>query len=295
MLEYKAYLSLSTNILYNKPMPESRRDFLKHFSPRKSGEGSVIVTQDDNENLLEKTASRRDFVKILGIITATLATGESLKAEEKPTKEQQKKEEVKTTPPFPSKTQEPINGTKKEKEISYTDTFIEQTLMMAAKEVVSLVFTKLGIEHGNKAHPPEELLQKLKEKPIEEFLDIAVLGPLAEELVFRATPSGITSAVFNDKNNKAWGVGITTSAIFAAVHNLKDVDGKTTFVTNSIPITQFMGGIFYWYLIRERGFSHSIMAHSMNNTVGVAQLLLKSYPNKTKSEPFFDTDKKPLR
>lgn len=36
-------------------------------------------------------------------------------------------------------------------------------------------------------------------------------------------------------------------------------------LTKTVPLSQFMGGLFCWYLMREKGFSHAVLAHSINN------------------------------
>jgi predicted RNA binding protein YcfA (HicA-like mRNA interferase family) len=43
-----------------------------------------------------------------------------------------------------------------------------------------------------------------------------------------------------------------------------------------------MGGLFYWYLMRERGFSHAALAHSTHNAtvLAIGKLLYKIFPPK---------------
>lgn len=265
-------------------MPESRREFFKRFTTSKIK--TIPETPMENRgDQLEKIASRRDFVKALGIIAATLATGENLRAQENPGQGQDQ-----PSHPPQSQSEQPVENID-EKEFSFDETLMEQSLVIVAKKIVSTIFTKLDIEHGNKAINTEELMKKINDKPIETYLKSAVFFPIVEELIFRKLPSSFASRGLEKENDKAWGVGITTSAIFSAMHNITDRDppGNLKFVTNSIPIEQFMGGLFYWYLIRERGLPHSILAHSMNNTVAFAQLLLKSYPNKTRATSILET------
>lgn len=48
----------------------------------------------------------------------------------------------------------------------------------------------------------------------------------------------------------------------------------------SVPMTQFLAGLFFWYLMREKGFDQVVFAHSTNNALAftMGKLLLEKYP-----------------
>ena len=154
---------------------------------------------------------------------------------------------------------------------------------MGARYIADAIFEKLKIEHGNQSLSDEEIIEYLRDKPISGLLEVGVLGPIIEEALLRALPSG-----FIDKNDKRtrWEIGIPTSLLFALFHNLKrENSGELQFV-KSVPIGQFMEGLFYWYLMREKGFSHATMAHSINNAIpmSIGILLFKKYPEEEKAK-----------
>ena len=78
-------------------------------------------------------------------------------------------------------------------------------------------------------------------------------------------------------------IGIPLSALFAYAHNIKrDKEGHVLgFDTEFIPLPQFIDGVFYWYLMRERGFSHAWLAHAQKSTMIItANALMKVFPKK---------------
>jgi membrane protease YdiL (CAAX protease family) len=181
----------------------------------------------------------------------------------------------KKTTDFPVETlAEPISP---EKDPSYSETTIEQGLMILAKLLVSKVFEQLKIAHGNKSLKSEELIQFLQEKPLEGLIELGFIGPAMEETIFRLLPS-----VLIGKQGQRCDVGIPTSALFALIHNIEGDQLNTLKLAKSIPIAQFLGGLFYWYLMREKGFSHAVLGHTINNSAYfIGQLLLRAYPKTT--------------
>ncbi|HEV7424713.1 MAG TPA: hypothetical protein VGO21_06045, partial [Candidatus Paceibacterota bacterium] len=63
-------------------------------------------------------------------------------------------------------------------------------------------------------------------------------------------------------------------------HNIELKKSLELKIHKSVPLSQFMGGLLYWYLMRERGYSHAVLAHSINNSVpfSIGALLFKIYP-----------------
>lgn len=271
----------------------SRREFFKKFAPRPESNAKAIPLPEIESGATEQpTLSRRSFVKFLGAMGAAVALEQiGVKtAEAQQNKETEKNPKVEKQEPVPKET--PVTEPKPEisteaqglktektedKENSFAETAIEQSLMMGAKYIANAIFEKLKIEHGNKSLRDEEIIEYLKDKPISGLLMVGALGPVIEEALFRALPTG-----FIDKNDKRsrWEIGIPTSLLFALTHNLKKEESGELQFTKSIPISQFMGGLFYWYLMREKGYIHATMAHSMNNAIpmSIGILLFKAYP-----------------
>lgn len=151
---------------------------------------------------------------------------------------------------------------------SHLETFIESVLMIIAKKIAMHVCNQFGIITDVKS-PREhnKLLQKIREAPVETYIASGVFIPLVEELQFRLAPS----LIVRDSSSGTI-VGVSSAALFAYNH----VDEKYFGITQVLPISQFMGGLFYWYLIRERGFDHSVLAHATNNVVAITGVLLSS-------------------
>jgi len=270
----------------------TRREFFKKFVPSPEDNAEAVpLPETENSTTEQPILSRRSFIKFLGAMGASVALEQigvktakaqgNEDAEKNPETENQESisQEKSVTEPKPetsTKTQRP--GEEQEnKEGSYMETVVEQSLMMGAKHIASAIFEKLKIEHGNPLLSDEKIIEYLRDKPISGLLEAGVLGPIIEEALFRALPSG-----FIDKNDKRsrWEIGIPTSLLFALVHNLKKEESGELQFAKSVPISQFMGGLFYWYLMREKGYSHATMAHSMNNAIplSIGILLFKAYP-----------------
>lgn len=149
------------------------------------------------------------------------------------------------------------------------------------------VLDKLGIPYGSPSADPAQLPFWDEDHPVRSKILKTVLGssviPAGEEFGFRLGPS----ANFADfSSSTRWDVGIPSSIVFALMHNLiKDNETKGfKFTKESIPITQFFGGLFYWKIFRERGYWHSVVAHGVSNLSLVvceeAQTLFKNTTGK---------------
>ncbi len=124
-----------------------------------------------------------------------------------------------------------------------------------------------GINIGNAGTTPEAM-QWGKENPVPFFLLGALAAPIYEEGIFRIMPS-----LFSPRDwGTAWRVGIPSSIAFAEIHGLAvenlDTEGINKQVKQaSIPVYQFLSGMFLWKLARDRGYLHAIVAHSVINTI----------------------------
>ena len=104
---------------------------------------------------------------------------------------------------------------------------------------------------------------------------------LFPKTIFHLLPSKIIDQFSKDKKSHWWEVGILVSLLFGFAHNLDFDEGGLKF-QKAMPLSQFMGGLFYWYLMRERGFSHAVLAHSTHNAtvLAIGKLLYKIFPPK---------------
>lgn len=245
---------------YTKNMENfSRREFLKKLLPDdKIGTEYIPIQEIKNSNIEQPTLSRRAFLKFVGGIGVALAM-ERVGAK---TAEAQNDKE----------------SAKKDKESSYAETAIEQSLMMGASAIAGAIFEKLKIKTGNKSLSEEEIIKYFRDDAINSLFYVGILGPAVEEALFRALPSrGLIDK--NDKRQR-WDIGIPTSLLFALAHNFREEESGELQFVKSVPVSQFMGGLFWWYLMRVKGYSHAAIAHSMNNTIAVSIgiLLFKAYP-----------------
>ena len=103
-----------------------------------------------------------------------------------------------------------------------------------------------------------------------------VLTPPLEELAFRGFPAGLVSSLEHREDpvadvftgtgglgmtRREFIIGVTSSALFGVVHNVTDkgIDTKT------IPASQTIGGMVYWYIQRKLGIAANTLAHASNN------------------------------
>lgn len=163
-------------------------------------------------------------------------------------------------------------------------TVIETTLLHVAERIAVPILKQLNVPIGNPRS--EEIIQKMLEENTLEFLiaNAVVLSPLIEEVLYRLAP-GVVSMILTKEIS--WNIGVPTSAIFALTHNItSDEKGSYKFHTDTIPLGQFVGGLFFWYLMRERGILHPFVGHSLHNAeaILVSKLLLKAFPPRNKGD-----------
>ena len=271
----------------------SRREFFKKFIPKLQEKADIAPVQEMGSVKTEQQIlSRRTFLKFVGAIGAAVVIEQigAKRTEAQETSETAKTNDMKNqkqisqtnTQPKSENISHEIQTSEAEQESvkdSYAETAIEQSLMMGAKYIANAIFEKLKIENENKSLSDEEIIECLRDRPISSLFATGVLAPVIEEALFRALPSAFIDE--NDKQHR-WDIGIPTSLLFALVHNFKKEESGELRFLKVVPINQFMGGLFYWYLMREKGYSHATMAHSMNNAIplSIGILLVKAYPEK---------------
>ncbi len=157
---------------------------------------------------------------------------------------------------------------------SYLQTMSEASLLFFCNSVFGHILHSNGIRSGN---------QKIR---VPNFFETVVQAPLLEEMLYRYLPSllmddhdadmGRLLPGANRRKDMHWKAGTVSAACFASQHCF---DGYR-FVP-SLPLQQFLGGLYLWYLVRERGVDHAILAHSSYNACAqVARTLLEAFPKK---------------
>ena len=213
--------------------------------------------------------SRRNFIRAVGIGALGLSIGAAI-AEEKQQPEPAK--EYAGHEPGA----DPTDHTEAEATWGYADD-VELAAKILGAEMVTVAAGKaVGIDFGNAGM--EKILRRASEAPLATAVDVAVTSPAAEELVFRAIPSGL--ADFLDpagRGNKRWALGACVSLAFAAAHNIGH-DKRT------IPLPQFIGGLGFWYAQRRGGLNHATFTHAVHNAVPTVALLGLTAAEKSRQE-----------
>lgn len=188
-----------------------------------------------------------------------------------------------------------LNMLEKVAVVTFTAISTGTVVSNAAKRITGLTTGNAGVnEYYDNAcadtPDPDKCVKQIILSPREEFNN-AVLAPVAEEIIFRAIPSTVTSMmqhplearkiardVIVGTNN--WGlstrreliVGVVSSALFGAAHNLTD-EG---FDTQVLPINQTVSGLGFWALQRKYGISANIFGHTLNNLLAIGAVKFSS-------------------
>lgn len=97
---------------------------------------------------------------------------------------------------------------------------------------------------------------------------IVVVGPVIEEAIARYFPSTLIDITLGKGAGVMWEIGVPLNILFTDWHNVGA--GKDKSHADSISLPQFVMGLFYWYVMRERGFSHALSAHMFSNATVLA-------------------------
>lgn len=120
--------------------------------------------------------------------------------------------------------------------------------------VNELTVRALPVDPKKRQIHSEKMANKIKNEFVSTMLSAAVFAPLIEEFIFRAMPSAIADGISSKHNSMQWKTGVISSLIFAILHDF-----------GRIPLTQFIGGLFFWQLQRTKGFAHNVVAHGTHN------------------------------
>jgi membrane protease YdiL (CAAX protease family) len=156
-----------------------------------------------------------------------------------------------------------------------------QAIAMVIKRLIHEAVQRIGVQQGGAGIGETKKSNILKDKPLKSFFLTVLLAPLIEEAGFRAQ---FSDAVKPCDNQIRWDIGVLSSALFSLIHVIGPKDNGTGLKFNkTLPLTQFLGGLFYWYFMRTRGVLHAMLAHVMNNAVfaGSNILTYRILPEKT--------------
>lgn len=253
----------------------TRREFLFGRANKTASEDSVKAVEQAPEFV---TLTKRDFLSYIGTGALAASLAAALPGEVQ-AKEQESA--AKADAELVAR-----NALREDADASYAETALQTELVLAANTLGQFVFKKLGIPLGNAAITEDSLHQEHEARnPYASLLKDDVLKPILEEAAYRLIPSILLTGgldVSQKSPGTRWDVGIPMTAVFALVHNAHhDEEGKFAFAKN-VPIDQFVSGLFYWYLMRERGFSHAAAAHVLNNSsaTAIGELLVRTLPDK---------------
>lgn len=279
----------------------TRRELFKKFIPQSHSEKMEDANTQQAKNRVEsqfekEDISRRKFLKLAGVLGASIAFGLKLsKAEGREidkkdtTHESSDKQEVEEYGKSVAKKYEPIT---KEQE-SKLETFIESSFLEIGKLTAMDMFRKFGFKN---IPTIDDLRENIKEqskiqKIFEMVVDGVIIAPYIEEGLFRFFPSEVLVGRKGINSRKRrWDVGIPVALLFALSHNIKRdyIQNKLEVLSfeKQIPLPQFISGIFYWYMMREKGFSHAVFAHRSTNADAyiIAELLNQAYPVKKEDD-----------
>lgn len=137
------------------------------------------------------------------------------------------------------------------------------TAAIATVPAVLVIEEKTDLLIGNRGSDREREIEQTRD-PAFNIIKSSLLHPLGEEAFFRKLPS----ALIPKNLGNFWKVGIPGSLVFAAAHNIAtDSDGMRQMHYDTLPVYQFAFGALYWKLMRERGYMHAVLAHSIVNTL----------------------------
>lgn len=144
----------------------------------------------------------------------------------------------------------------------------------------STALKERGYRTGNVGYPDTEIYDESYGPLIRHTVEasaLVVAAPFAEEIAFRLLPT--MAWISKQDVSDRWDVGIASALAFAYMHNIEQTNvkiGNLVFPMptgrmhiQSIPINQFVLGIYTWFAMRRRGFSHAMLAHSIHNLVAL--------------------------
>jgi len=261
----------------------SRRDFLKKIIGKGGQEDSTSLSDTaevETKHEFREKMSRRTVLEFLvgASLIVTLPQLFPKGGEEKPQEETEIVDAVKN---FTQSIDWEKFDQNLSKDSSYKEAILGQALIRLASEIGELVLHDFKIKTGNPSLSNKSIEEMLQKAPLESYVKAVIVGPLIEEWVFRLMPSTLLADQYLQRKDSVWELGVPLSAIFAWVHNIESVteEDKTNLKLHldSVPLNQFLSGLFFWYLMRQKGFNHAALAHMFNNNT--SYMLAKIFDN----------------
>lgn len=235
----------------------NRREFLGRFFP-KLKVGSDLLSDPVTDSI--KDVTRRTLLKTLtGIFAATAVFDLSQVVVSAQAEKLSHPDHITPCPvgcDLPQRSDGPVV---KDTYYSFSRTALEQSFLLQLEILFTSALDKLRIPNGNKAVDVSMILKELKADQATLFFDMVIRDPLVEEFIFRALPS---RTIAETDDSCRWDIGLPVSFIFALLHCRSETGFKS-----SVPLQQFMGGLYCWYLMRTKGFLHAFFAHAMMNAI----------------------------
>lgn len=253
----------------------SRRDLFKRYAPN----APRTNTEPHPINEIPKiTLTRKQFLRFAAGLGSALTT---------------KPNEARAAQPLSNRSSSILSPTAELKRFfeekrmnpkEYAKTMIEQSLVTAGNAMfVSFMRRRYPIPAATEdlsVYESKLREETIRENEVREFIDKTIETPLVEEFVHRLIGSKIATGL--GVKGTGWQVGIPISAIFALRHHLSEEGNETQVNIGPSSLPQFMNGVFLWYLMREKGFSHAVLGHALNNAAGdgVVKILDRAFPKK---------------
>lgn len=232
--------------------------------------------------------SRRDFLR-RSLIAATamgvLGYGSVADAGDEPQKKEEigdEKEKPNVKPLWSWRTL--VNSNKRnlkragQNKNNYLQTMAETGLMTVIQRKIGPWCKKINIRTGNRAIESDHLEYLRREHPALFYLSVIAVAPPLEEWIFRLHPTA--HLIPEGYHGNAWGLGLLTSIGFAAAHNFKmdfdKQDVRIEFALDSVPVHQFVAGMYLWYLMQNRGYLHAVLSHTQYNATWSVMSILRN-------------------
>lgn len=150
----------------------------------------------------------------------------------------------------------PIPFSSQSEATDYAQTTLEVAGLLATEIICSPLLERAGVNNYSDGIQMGSKLHTLG----------ALTMPYPEEFIFRFVPYVALG--------KGWDVGIGSSIIFALMHNIRPNKMGVEIDTRSLPVSQFVGGMYLWHKMGEpgdnaKGFDQALYAHVLRNAGGI--------------------------
>lgn len=139
-----------------------------------------------------------------------------------------------------------------------------------------------AIEEGCKDQPDPKKCVEEWQPTTQDIVEAVIEAPVKEEAIYRLLPSVLLDTYGKGRQDatpvqeslklsrRELRTGLATSLVFALEHNRT----ATGFNTRTIPASQFLTGMAYWWLQRKHGVVANVTAHATGNAIAVGSTFL---------------------